>query len=76
MPTTEAQRRAKKSYRERCMKVTSLSFYPKDMDLWEYLQAQENITAYVKDLIRRDMAQEAQSECGECDERDAREGSD
>lgn len=57
---TEAQKRAKKKYRERKVseggyKSLLLEFYDADMGLYEYLQTQKPTTTYIKELIRKDM---------------------
>ena len=42
----------------KAMKTKLLSFNPAkldDMILWDYLQTKENITGYIKQLIREDM---------------------
>ena len=42
----------------KAMKTKLLSFNPsssEDMELWEYLQCKENVTGYIKKLIREDM---------------------
>lgn len=73
MPVSEAQKRATARYRKRAIKTVAVTFSPKDYDMLDYLDSKGTRAGYIKDLIRRDMAQGAQSEC---DERDAREGSD
>lgn len=55
MSASEAQKRASANYRKRHVKQMGLSFYPAEADLWEHLQAQENKSGYIKELIRRDM---------------------
>ena len=37
------------------MKTFNVKFFPADMELYEWLQAQDGKNQYVKDLIRRDM---------------------
>ena len=40
------------------MKSKLLSFNPnnpEDMELWEHLKGKNNVTAYIKELIRRDI---------------------
>jgi len=54
---TEAQLRANAKYVKENTKTFSLRFYPKDMDLYEHLQAQPKKAEYLKDLIRKDMAE-------------------
>lgn len=72
---SEAQKRATARYRKRALKFLTISFSPKDYDMLDYLDTKGARASYVKELIRRDMAQGAQSECGECAERDESEGS-
>ena len=52
---SEAQKRASAKYRKTSVKVFSLKFYPADTELYTWLQGQENMNAYIKELIRRDM---------------------
>lgn len=45
------------------MKTKLISFNPNnpdDMEIWEYLQTVENVTGYIKDLIREDTKKEEQ----------------
>lgn len=51
---TEAQKKAKKKYREKGNRI-SLDFYPTETDLWEHIQSQPNKQGYIKNLIRADM---------------------
>lgn len=56
MAESEAQRRANLAYRKKHTKTVSLTFYPSDMHLFEYLDGLGVSKAgYLKDLIRRDM---------------------
>lgn len=55
MSKTDAQARALKKYRAEKVKQLAVSFYPKDADLWEWVQAQPNKTGYIRELIRADM---------------------
>lgn len=53
---TEAQKRAKTKYRlEKTNRIT-VSFYPTEAELWEHLQKQEKKQTYIKELIRKDIA--------------------
>lgn len=53
---TEAQKRAKDKYRlEKTNRIT-VSFYPTEAELWEHLQKQDKKQTYIKELIRKDMA--------------------
>lgn len=62
MATTEAQRRANSNYRKRNVKTHTLSFYPDDKDIYDWFSQQENKTAYLRELIRKDMQAHKQSE--------------
>ena len=53
--TSEAQLKAIKKYREKLNRLT-LNFSPAESDLWEHIQAQPKKQTYIKDLIRKDMA--------------------
>ena len=61
MKTTEAQRRAVKKYREKIKRIT-IDFAPAEAELWGHIQGQAKKQAYIKDLIRADMAQGANAE--------------
>lgn len=52
---TKAQKKATDAYRKRNVKTFNVKFFPADMELYEWLQAQDGKNQYVKDLIRRDM---------------------
>ena len=51
---TEAQRRAKKKYRDRGKRIT-VDFYPSEYDLIEHVENQQQKQTYIKSLIRADM---------------------
>ncbi len=54
--TSEAQLRAVAKYKEKTKKM-SLDFAPTEMELWEHIQSQPiPKQAYIKNLIRADMA--------------------
>lgn len=55
MPRSEAQKRADARYAKKSVKTTLVKFYPKELGLWEHLQAQPNKMGYIKELIRKDM---------------------
>ena len=55
MAVSEAQKRANEKYRKESVKQATVRFYPSEVDIWEHLQAQENKSGYLKNLIRRDM---------------------
>ena len=52
---TEAGIEARRKYRAENVKGFHISFFPADADIYEHLQQQENKTAYIKNLIRKDM---------------------
>ncbi len=52
--TSEAQKRASANYKKRSTKQTVVTFYPADMDLYEWLCAQPKRAAYIRELIRKD----------------------
>ena len=58
---TEAQKTAKKKYREKGYRIT-VDFYPSEAALWEHLQDQPKKQTYIKDLIRADMEATMKSE--------------
>lgn len=51
---SEAEKRAKAKYRKK-VKQAIASFYPKDEELYEWLERQPNKSGYIRELIRRDM---------------------
>ena len=45
----------------KAMKTKLISFNPAnslDMEIWEYLQTKDNVTGYIKELIRKDIAEQ------------------
>ena len=54
MPT-EAQRRAVAKCKRERTRGNSLTFYPAERDLLEWLESQPNQSGYLKALIRQDM---------------------
>lgn len=54
---TEAQKRAKKKYRDKGKRIT-VEFYPSESDLIEHLEKREQKKSYIKALIRADMEKE------------------
>lgn len=52
---SEAQKRASIKYKKDKTRQFLLRFFPADEDLWEHLQKQPVKSAYIKELIRRDM---------------------
>lgn len=51
----ESSKRAKARYRKDKTKSFTLTFYSGDMELYEFLQAKPNKSAYIKRLIATDM---------------------
>ena len=52
---TEAQKRAAEKYRKKSVKQVIVRFFPTDVDVYEHLHAQENMSGYIKRLVREDM---------------------
>ena len=52
---TEAQRKAKRAYKSKIKRVT-IELYPTDSAIKEHLQQQENVSGYIKQLIRDNMS--------------------
>jgi len=45
----------------KAMKTKLISFNPAnslDMEIWKYLQTKDNVTGYIKKLIRKDIAEQ------------------
>lgn len=61
MAVTDAQKRAADKYRRENVKQIAVRFYPADVEVWEWLQTQENRQGYIRDLIRQDMERSVQS---------------
>lgn len=53
---TEAQRRATNTYRKK-LKSMSLEFYPNDEDIVKKLESVPAKATYIKELIRKDIAE-------------------
>lgn len=51
---TEAQKKAKATYRKKGKRV-SLEFFPPEQDLYDHLEKQPQKATYIKNLIREDM---------------------
>ena len=51
---TEAQRKALNAYRGKGKRMT-IDFYPKELDLVDWLNRQDKKQTYIKNLIRQDM---------------------
>lgn len=54
---TDAQKRAQRNYVKHNVKRFVVNFYTSEEDkaLYEWLQSQEKMNAYIKDLIKKDM---------------------
>lgn len=52
---TDAQRRALNSYRKKATRQIVMRFYPGEEEMYEFVKAQPNATAYLKSLVRADM---------------------
>lgn len=55
MPESDAQRRANLKYKRENTKTISVTFFPNDMELYNYAKSKPNKAAYIRDLIREDM---------------------
>ncbi len=55
---SDAQRRAHNAYMRRNVKQVIVRFYPGDEDtaMYTWIKSQPNVTAYLKGLVREDMA--------------------
>ena len=53
--TTEAKKRGNAKYKRESTKLVRTRFYGTDMYIYDYLQTQDNIQRYIKDLIIADM---------------------
>lgn len=52
--TTEAQKKARKKYRDGGKRLT-VDFYPSEAELYAHVEKQPNKQGYIKSLIRADM---------------------
>ena len=60
MPVSEAQKRANEKYHKANVKQVAVRFYPADREPYEFVSAkEENMGAYIKELMRRDMESSA-----------------
>ena len=59
MTASDAQRRATSAYRKRSVRQVVMRFYPTgdDPEIYEWIKSKDNATAYLKELVRRDMAE-------------------
>ena len=55
MPQTDAQKRANAKYRKEKMKQIVISFSPNEMELYDHIKAQPNMSGYIKQLVQTDM---------------------
>ncbi len=57
MPRTEAQKRALNNYRKKHVKQLTIRFYrgEEDQALYEWIKSRENVTEYLKGLVKADM---------------------
>ena len=53
---TEAQKRANEKYRKENVKQIAIRFYPSEHDIYEFVKSQENVSGFIKQLIREAMA--------------------
>lgn len=52
---SDAQKRANAKYRKERMRQVTVRFSPNEMDVYEFLRGRENISGYLKRLVREDM---------------------
>lgn len=52
---TQKQREAIKKYQKKT-KAIMIRFFPSDMELHDWIRAHDNMSGYIKNLVRRDMA--------------------
>lgn len=55
MPASEAQKRASAKYNKEHMVQKVVRFSPNERDLLAHLEAQPNMSGYIKSLIRADI---------------------
>lgn len=55
MATSQSQINANKRYRQRAVKAVNVQFYPKDYDLYDYLNTVESKSGFIKQLVRAEM---------------------
>ena len=60
MAYSDAQRRATNKYRKLNTKNMTLTFYPSDMFVYEWLQTKSNKAGYIKQLIIDDIERSKQ----------------
>jgi len=55
---TEKQREAVRKYQKKT-KAIMIRFFPTDMELHDWIRKQPNMSGYIKDLVRADMARKS-----------------
>lgn len=55
---SDAKKRADAKYRKEKVRQVVVRFGPPDADLLEYIEGQESMAGYIKQLIRADMERE------------------
>ena len=55
---SEAQKRATAKYHKEKMKQSIVTFSPKEKDILDYLDSQDNKAGFIKELIRQSMERE------------------
>lgn len=55
MSASEAQKRANAKYRKNNVKQVITRFYPADADLYAFVKSKDDMSGYIKSLIRADM---------------------
>lgn len=55
MVQTGAQRKAALKYKKEKTKSVTVTFYPSDMELYEYLETKPSKATYIKELIKKEM---------------------
>lgn len=64
MAETEAQRRANVSYKKKNVKQITVSFFPADAELYEWMTANGYRGAWLKELARREYEEELSRRTG------------
>lgn len=55
MVESASQRKASLRYKKENTKSITITFFPKDMDLYNYMKGKPNKAEYLRNLIREDM---------------------
>ena len=58
MAESGAQRKANLKWKKENTKTVSVTFFPSDMELYDFLSAQGSKAGYIKELIRKAMSSE------------------